>query len=408
MNISTLTRAVIAASLLLAVVQVGRAQAPSANPPAGGGAAAAGASAAPDCVGITNAKATCDLNSTFTDIAAPDSPAFTVLGLTPSNITKPNSPSALATAVLNAFDDNGHFQSGTAIDVVPFLVFKAKSFTLGKYADHGAKAYLTRVASRTSVSFATAKGTSTPDTSVRMATGIRISLLDFGDQRAVLGRCVGLINSPVDPNNPGAPISDKLKKQIADCRTTAQKKLWNATSVVVAAAPAWISTDGSTSNLKRNGQAFWASAAYGFGTWGQLILDGRRQTGQQIVPPTSPSSSSTSAAGTGSSSATAGTGGGSASNQFVLQDTTVLGGAFKFGQSDFNGTVAGLYIGKRTAGVPDSYPEFSFALEKKLATNVYLELSYRYDATQKNVSGVLTNLKWNFSQQAKDTAKKSN
>lgn len=64
------------------------------------------------------------------------------------------------------------------------------------------------------------------------------------------------------------------------------------------------------------------------------------------------------------------------------------------------GIVEGLYIGKRTGGVPDTYPEFGFGLEKKLASSLYLELNYRYDVTSRQTSGVLANLKWSFSRQA--------
>src|SRR3979490_1414966 len=77
---------------------------------------AAGTNASKDCI-ATPSK--CDLNATITEIVAPDSPAFAVLGLTSTNASNPNSPAELAAAALNAFDTNGHFQSGAAIDLVP-------------------------------------------------------------------------------------------------------------------------------------------------------------------------------------------------------------------------------------------------------------------------------------------------
>jgi hypothetical protein len=346
-----------------------------------------------DC--IATDLSNCDLNATITDIAPPDSPAFTLLGLNPSNVSKPNSPSQLAASVLNAFDDNGHFQSGTALDVVPFLVFGAKSFRLGKYTDNSASAAATRILSRTSVSFATTKGTSTPDTAVRLGLGFRSALIDSGDPRAGFQTCVRDIDVHlVPPDNPtgqptyadaqGRPVSDmQFKQMFADCRTKSGNKIWNANSLVIAGAMSWISTDGSTSNLQSNGSAFWASTSWNMTTnWAQLIASARRQTGQQVVPPTF-----------GAETA--------ANSSFVIQDSTVIGGAIKFGRSDFNGNVTGLYIGKRTAGKPDSYPEFGFGVEKKLVSDLYLELNYRYDMTQKNVSGVLANIKWSFSPQPK-------
>jgi hypothetical protein len=348
-----------------------------------------------DC--ITTDASNCDLHATITDIAPPDSPAFAVLGLNPTNVSKPNSPAELASSVLNAFDDNGHFQSGAAVDFVPFLVFRGRSFVLGQYTASTTKAAAVRVLARTGVSFATTKGTSLPDTAVRLALGFRASLIDSGDPRAAFQRCVGDIDVHVVPQeNPDAPptYADKknkpvseadFKQMVTDCRTKAGGKIWNANSLVVAGALSWVSTDGSTSNLKSNGGAYWASAGWNMKTnWAQLIVSGRRQTGQSVVP------ASTSSGGTAPSSAA-----------FVIQDTTVAGGSFKFGRSDFNGNVAGLYIGKRTAGKPDSYPEFGFGIERKLVNNLYLQLDYRYDVTQKSASGLLTNLKWSFSQQAR-------
>lgn len=326
-----------------------------------------------DC--ITAPSKDCDLHTTITDVAAPDAPAITVLGLSPTNISKPTSPAEFATDLLNAFDDNGHFQSGVALDAVPFLVFGGRSFTLGDYAASGVKAYVIRVLARTSTSFATVKGTSSPDMSVRLATGFRVTLLDLSDPRAKFYNCVAKINPKVDPNNPTA--ASDLENQIKKCRSG--DTVWNGTSLVIAGAPTWISNEGSTTSLKQNGGGYWISYAQGLGTWGQLIINGRRQTGEHVAPQ-----------------------GASTTTTFVLQDTTVAGGAFRIGHSDFNGVVEGLYIGKRTGGIPDSYPEFGFGIEKKLADNLYLDANYRYDVNSKlSTSGVLANLKWSFSQQPK-------
>src|SRR5207249_4876437 len=128
-------------------------------------------------------------------------------------------------AALNAFDTNGHFQSGAAIDVVPFLTFASKSFSLGQYADSGMKAYAIRLLARTSVSFATTKGTSSPDTSIRLATGFRISLIDLNDPRALFQRCIGKIDMIVNPENPDQAPSAQDQQEIAACRKKA-KGVW--------------------------------------------------------------------------------------------------------------------------------------------------------------------------------------
>jgi hypothetical protein len=372
------------------------AAAPAATPtPAASSTSKAAPSPTPnDCISVSpSMKKDCDLHATITEIVAPDSPAFTLLGINPSNVSKPTTPAEFATDVINAFDDNGHFQSGAALDVVPYLVFAGRSPALGKLVPVGKEkwtsaqqlhGYVNRVLTRTSVSFATIKGTSNPDTSVRMATGLRAALLDKGDPRTNFQSCAAQIDIALNPDDPdNAKIAADIKKAITDCRNKA-KRAWNATSFTIAGASSWISTDGSTSNMMRNGGGFWASFALGFSDWGQLIVNGRRVTGEQVVPPNTPASTS------GTSAA------------FVLQDTSIGGGAFRVGRSDFNAIVEGLYIGKRTGGVVDSYPEFGFGVEKKLAEKVYLELNYRYDVNSKsNTSGVLANLKWSFSQEPK-------
>jgi hypothetical protein len=351
------------------------------------------------CTSVDSPHSTdCDILATIAEIVAPDSPAFTLLGVNPSNISKPTTPAQFAANVINAFDDNGHFQSGTALDVVPYLVFAGHSRGLGKLVPAPGKTwsgteqfhgYVNRVLTRTSFSFATIKGTSNPDTSVRLATGIRAVLLDRNDPRANFQSCVAKIDIALDPAKLAAIGADaqkeaEIKKAIEDCRTKKPARVWNATSLTIAGAAAWISTDGLTSSLARNGGGFWASFALGLGTWGQLIANGRRLTGQHIVPPNSGASTT------------------AASGNFVLQDSSIGGGAFRFGRSDFNGIVEGLYIGKKTGGVVDSYPEFGFGVEKKLAEKVYLELNYRYDVNSKvNTSGILANLKWSFSQASK-------
>lgn len=347
-----------------------------------------GVSASKDCI---SQPSQCDLNATITEIVAPDSPAFTVLGLSPTQVSKPTTPTEFATSVLNGFDDNGHFQSGAALDFVPFLLFASGNLSLGKYVPNDnaprseiLKSYTVRVFVRTSISYATTKGTSSPDTAVRIGTGLRIVLWQQNDPRALFYTCTKNIDVPFDPANPDAP--DRLKAvtdAIHKCRGA--NKVWNSSSLSFAGAPSWISTDGSAANLQLNGGGYWASLAYGLGDWGQIIATGRRMTGQSIpAPSTSSGGSST------------------GKNQFVLQDTTVAGGEFRFGRGDFNGNIQGIYVGKRTGGNPTSYPEFGIGLEKKLTTNLYLDVNYQYAVNTKlTASGIITNLKWTFNQQPK-------
>ncbi len=120
------------------------------------------------------------ISSINADLAVPDSPAFTVLGVTPENVTHPTTPREFATSLLNGVDERGNFQTGLALDFVPFLTFFGKDTSLKKYADQP----LTRFLARTQVSFATAKGVTDEDRSTRLALGLRMTIWDKGDPRS--------------------------------------------------------------------------------------------------------------------------------------------------------------------------------------------------------------------------------
>ena len=111
------------------------------------------------------------------DLAVPESPAFTVLGLNPQTVTRPSSPLQFATSLLNGVDKNGNFQSGVAIDTQPYMLWRGRSVTWTRYGDH----WPTRFVSRAQFSLATAKGASDEDKSVRIAMGGRFTVFDLGD-----------------------------------------------------------------------------------------------------------------------------------------------------------------------------------------------------------------------------------
>src|SRR5262249_4604445 len=87
------------------------------------------------------------------DLAVPESPAFTVLGLSPETVVRPSSPREFASSLLNGVDRNGNFQSGVALDFAPYLTLAADEMTLGQYRSN----YKLRFLSRTQFSFANTK-----------------------------------------------------------------------------------------------------------------------------------------------------------------------------------------------------------------------------------------------------------
>lgn len=127
------------------------------------------------------------------DLAVPESPAFDVLDLTPETITRPASPREFAAALLDGVDRNGNFQTGLAIDTVPYLVTPlSNGVTLGMYRGESgdpndptatARFSIYRFLSRIGLSVATVKGTDSNDEAWRVSAGLNVTPYDAGDPR---------------------------------------------------------------------------------------------------------------------------------------------------------------------------------------------------------------------------------
>ena len=133
------------------------------------------------CWGIASAEDISQIPMEYMkfDLSVPESPAFTVLGLIPESVVHPTSPRTLAISFLNGTDPNGNLQSGLALDTAPYLLFFGREITLEKYRTSPWE----RLASRTQLSFATAKGSTDDDKAARLGIGLRFTLWDRGDPR---------------------------------------------------------------------------------------------------------------------------------------------------------------------------------------------------------------------------------
>jgi hypothetical protein len=316
--------------------------------------------------------ATKDLQASFSniDLSVPESPAFTVLGVTPNAVVRPGTPREFASSLLNGLDKNGNFQTGLAIDTAPFMLFNGQNITLQDYNDY----YLTRLLSRTQFSMAATKGAAADDTATRLALGLNITLWDKGDARVYhpnrgpegdVLTCLKANIQPPDAPSSAMPSTAEIaainakaiaaNNRIADeCRDKVRKVNWNRTSWVIAYAPSWITKNGQTSNVKWNGGALWTSFAYGFdgvpslNRIAQLILHARQRTKEQVADPTR-------------------------AGQFVSQNSTFLGGRFRAGTADFALNFEGTYVRNR---IPQhatfSSGRYAFGGEMKIADNLYI------------------------------------
>jgi hypothetical protein len=259
------------------------------------------------------------------DFLVPTSPAFSVLGVAPEEVIRPDSPKALGLALLNGVDPHGNLQTGVALDFSPYYLFRGRYLTLAEYRS----SLFTRLASRLQLSFATAKGSDDEDESVKLAVGLRLALLDLGDPRMSrdLDQCydrgptggaggrltkqdelekarlaAAQLQSPMarkqielerarQENRPDD--EERLTRELVDltdqrnaelrrvetlrndakailreiweaCNKAFEEKHWNATNITVGVAPAFFSKSGDLGGLKEAGIAVYATVAYGF------------------------------------------------------------------------------------------------------------------------------------------------
>ena len=214
----------------------------------------------------TNSNPT--ITQAILDLAPPSSPAFSVLGLTPQVVDHPGTPGQLATAFTNGFDQHGNYQTGLALDFAPYMIFAGDGLTITRYA-HGT-VNLRRWAARTQVSFATTKGVSDSDNSVRMAAGLRTSIFDLGDPRldTDLSKCFASIGDfgPTLTLTPELEktLTERIETAAAKCRAASAKRNWNRSSWIIAGAPAWISADGLSGNFRFDGAGVWTFSGLWF------------------------------------------------------------------------------------------------------------------------------------------------
>jgi hypothetical protein len=241
------------------------------------------------------------------DLAVPDSPALTILGLSPEKVARPGSPRELATTALNGVDRRGNPQSGLAVDFAPLFLFGGNGITWDDYRG----GWGTRLLGRTQVSVATAKGSGEGDKAVRAAVGLRATLWDAGDPRLdeTLIACMDAIR--VTPPKEAllnqeavdawiARATAERRPLIEQCHKQFKDRRWNASSIAFGVAPEWHSPTGRWADFDAGGASAWGSVAIALsrneqfespaGTtipverpFGQIVVQGRYRA-DELVP----------------------------------------------------------------------------------------------------------------------------
>jgi hypothetical protein len=204
------------------------------------------------------------------DPSVPTSPAFTILGVAPKDVTSPPDAEGLGVSLLNATDQNGVLQSGIAIDTNPYLALVGPKLTIGTYNAN----YRQRFLSRMKWSLATTKA-SKESKDTHAALGILFVPVNTADPRldTDLGKCLlqELAFKPTDapvvpgtqPGGAQAVSLDKAtQKELLACHeqfVKRQKKEWDAQSWMVGVAVASVTDNGKVESLESDGVGLWTS-----------------------------------------------------------------------------------------------------------------------------------------------------
>jgi hypothetical protein len=231
-----------------------------------------------------------DISEAFGGLAVPDSPAFTMLGLTPA-IMRPATPRGLAMSYMEGIDFNGDIQDAIAVEMAPYLLFSGKKLSLQQYRDSARERDLSRI----QLSIAIAKGSSDNDKARRFGAAIRWTIWDDGDLRLDKGLIACL-----DQLAPGQPEAGQARTSPLDastgprakiCRAESLKRNWNRSAMDVGFAPSWINHNGKGDSLGWDGLGLWTSLSYGFDNYeslkdnSQIIFQARYRLDESVPGP---------------------------------------------------------------------------------------------------------------------------
>ena len=360
------------------------------------------------------------VSAAMIDLAVPDSPAFTVLGLTPEEVARPTSARKLATSLLNGVDRNGILQTGVALDALPYLALAGHLLTLDDYRTPSK--YVLRFLARTQVSAATAKAADVNDKAVRVGFGVRMTVFDRGDPRtdALLDQCFDerpglpaapqfVEPAPLDATATPADVAqfvaavdrareaqrtfqvsvasyvERVTAAVNVCREAARKRNWNASKWIVAVAPTWTSSTGAGGDLGPSGTGIWTTIAYGFEQvpglqhTAQLLVHAKHRSDEPAPGARDP-------------------------RIFEIRDSRLLGFQLRVGTVNSSIAFEGLDERLKPASGPHRTDRrFSLGYERRLVENLWLGIALgngkKPAATDQNRNGfVLSSIKWGFAE----------
>ena len=213
------------------------------------------------------------------EFGVPDSPAFILLGVSPTKVARPTSPRDLVASLANGVDSTGRIQTGIALGTTLWTFIPSLSIDLPTYQRGGFRYIL----ANTQLSGATTRAAG--DTaSTNAAVGIRMSLVNKADPMvdpAFTRQLTGVLQGCLPEQFPeGGDQSAEEAKAVACASEKARKlrkewfsKHWNAPSVALGAAWGWRFVQSRTDTIVPFGGNVWLAGAIPFlpSNAGQLI-----------------------------------------------------------------------------------------------------------------------------------------
>lgn len=301
------------------------------------------------------------------DLSIPQSPAFTVLGVTPEKVVQSDDFRTVATSFLKGLDPNGNMQEGIAIDVRPYLLAFGDRSTLRQYRDDP----FVRVASRSKLSYATASGSDASDRADRQALGINVKLwmqhdpamgtstlthedtnttetLDACYTRQLTAASGLPATLPTDDEltDAEAQIASNARLAVTKCLAPFKEQHWNAGSVEIAIA----GHRSKVGDIDEDGFGAWLGASYGIASRGQIIARAS-YTENMLVPVKGQTGA------------------------FSVVDASDAGLRFRYGSSRGSFMVEGLWTRSHTATLDEKYWRASLGAELMIIDDVWIQLA---------------------------------
>ena len=321
--------------------------------------------------------------SAFSDLILnkPTSPAAKIIGIGTETIPTISTPKQFGFEVLNGLDNNGNFNTGITVDILPYVLIRGNDFTLEEYVNDNSG--FQRFLANTTLSVATSRA----DDTARAAIGLEFVLLNEGDPRMdkqyssdLLGIQQKILKKVQEEFKGTNATPDQLKEALKEAkpviikeiktaaeRRSAQKAIWT-----IAAANSWFSPTKSYADLRGEGMGFWTTYKTGIGGDSQLLLHASARNGERVTD---------------------------RKGGFVNADTLVGGVRLQSGSETFRFSVETSYNRESQGGQRNNdYLYFGIGLEPRVFENSWLSLSFGGNTGRQNGTDLQlkTALKWDF------------